>query len=98
MPMTTIKGQAIADFVVEFTYLMKVLGLTTEEASTSGEHTKNDEPTNPGNVWNLRIDGSSNVNGSGAGIILESLTGEKISYALRLEFLTSNNEADMKRH
>ena len=42
----------------------------------------------------MRIDGSSNVNESGVGIIRESSTGEKISYALRLEFLTSNNEAE----
>ena len=34
------------------------------------------------------------MNGSGIGIILESPTGEKISYALRLEFPASNNEAN----
>ena len=44
----------------------------------------------------MRIDGSSNVNGSGAGVILESPIGEKISYALRLKFLASNNEAEYK--
>ena len=42
----------------------------------------------------MRIDGSSNVNGSGAGVILESPTGEKVNYALRLEFPISNNEAE----
>ena len=45
-------------------------------------------------MWSLRIDDSSNVNGSGAGIVLESPTREKISYALNLEFLASNNEAE----
>ena len=34
------------------------------------------------------------MNGSGASVILESSTGEKISYARRLEFLTFNNEAE----
>ena len=65
MPTTAIKGQAIANFMVEFTYPTKALRITTDAPSTLGEHAKNDEPTNPSNVWNLRIDGSSNVNGSG---------------------------------
>ena len=77
MPKTAIKGQAIANFMVEFTYLTKVVEITTDEPSTLGEHTKNDEPTDLGGVWNLRIDGTSNVNKSGAGAILESLTGKK---------------------
>ena len=34
------------------------------------------------------------MNRSGAGIILESPTGEKINNALRLEFPASNNEAE----
>ena len=42
----------------------------------------------------MRIDGSSNMNGSGASIVLESLTREKVKYALRLEFPASNNEAE----
>ena len=58
------------------------------------EHKKDDEPADLSNVWSLRIDSSSNVNGSGAGVVLESLTGEKINYVLRLEFSSSNNEAE----
>ena len=61
--------------------------------SASEEHKKDDEPTGLSKVWSLRIDNSSNVNGSGAHIVLESPTGEKISYVLRLEFPASNNEA-----
>ena len=91
---TTVKGQAIIDFVVEFTYLTKALGMTTDVPSTSEGHTKDDEPTDPNNIWSLRIDGFSNVNGSGAGVILESPTGEKVSYVLRIEFSASNNEAE----
>ena len=54
----------------------------------------NDDPTDPSNVWSLRIDSSSNINRSGAGVVLESSTREKVSYALRLEFHASNNEAE----
>ena len=96
MPRTTIKGQAIADFMAEFTYLTKALSVATDMLSISVGHKKGDEPTDPSNVWSLRIDGSSNVKGSGTGVILESPTGEKISYALRLEFPASNNEAEYK--
>ena len=92
MQRTTVKGQAVVDFVAEFTYPTKVLGVTTDAPSTLARCTKVDEPTCPSNVWSLKIDGSSNVNGSGAGVFLESLTGEKVNYALRLEFPTSNNE------
>ena len=44
----------------------------------------------------MRIDGSSNMNGSGADVVLESPMGEKIRYALRLQFPASNNEAKYK--
>ena len=74
-------------------YPTTVLCGAIETPRTSVEYKKDDEPTDPSNVWSLRIDGSSDVNGSGMGIILESPTGEKISYALRLEFLASTNEA-----
>ena len=96
MPRTTIKGQAIADFVPEFTYSTKALGMTTEAPRALEGRTRDDEPTYSSNIWSSRIDDSSNVNGSGAGVILESPTGEKISYALRLEFSASNNEAEYK--
>ena len=72
MPRTTIKGQTVADFVVEFTYPTKVLGGETNKPSTSERQPIDDEPTDPSNVWSLRIEGSFNVNKSGAGIVLES--------------------------
>ena len=94
IPRTTIKGQALVDFVTEFTYPTKVLSGAINTPSMSMERKKDDKPTNPSNVWSLRIDGFSNVNGSGVGVILEIPRGVKISYALRLEFPTLNNEAE----
>ena len=55
--------------------------------SASEEHKKDDEPTGLSKVWSLRIDNSSNVNESGAHIVLESMW---------LEFPASNNEAEYK--
>nr|GEX67684.1 reverse transcriptase domain-containing protein [Tanacetum cinerariifolium] len=44
--------------------------------------------------WTLFIDGSSCVDGSGAGLILTSPEGVEFTYALRFQFTTSNNEAE----
>nr|KAJ0215185.1 hypothetical protein LSAT_V11C300107570 [Lactuca sativa] len=44
--------------------------------------------------WTLYTDGASSKEGSGAGPILTSPTGEEITYALRFDFRTSNNEAE----
>ena len=86
MPRTAIKGQAVADFVAEFTYPTKALGGETNRPSTSERQLVDDEPTDPSNVWSLRIDSSSNVNGSGGGVVLEP-DERKGRYALRLQSL-----------
>jgi len=44
--------------------------------------------------WMLSVDGSSNQQGSGAGIILEGLNGVLIEQALRFAFKASNNQAE----
>ena len=42
----------------------------------------------------MHVDGASSVNGSGAGIVLESPEGETIEHSLRSEFPSSNNIAE----
>ena len=96
MHRTTIKGQATIDFIVEFTYLIRELEMATDTLNTSKGRKKDNEPTDSNNVWSLRIDGSSKINESGTEVILKSPMREKFSYALRLEFPTSNNEAEYK--
>nr|GEV96504.1 reverse transcriptase domain-containing protein [Tanacetum cinerariifolium] len=44
--------------------------------------------------WTLFTDGSSCMDGSGAGLILTSLEGTEFTYALRFQFTASNNEAE----
>jgi len=44
--------------------------------------------------WVLSIDGSSNQQGSGAGVILEGLNGLLIEQTLRFAFKASNNQAE----
>ena len=78
-PKTAIKGQILADFVMEFT------PVELAEPTQSGD----DLP-----IWKLSVDGASNAQGSGAGLILTSLEGIDIEYALRFRFHASNNEAE----
>ena len=78
-PKTAIKGQVLADFVMEF---------------TSAEPAKNAQTVTELSIWKLSVDGAANAQGSGAGLILTSLEGIDIEYALRFGFHTSNNEAE----
>ncbi|KAL0355824.1 UNVERIFIED_CONTAM: hypothetical protein Sradi_4029300 [Sesamum radiatum] len=59
-----------------------VVELAEDEASIS-------TPT-----WSLYVDGSSTSIGSGAGVVLESPQGDKLEYAIKLEYPSSNNEAE----
>ena len=77
-PKTAIKGQVLADFVMEF---------------TSAELAGNTQTTLDFPVWKLSLDGATNAQGSGAGLILTSPKGIDIEYALRFWFRASNNEA-----
>ena len=78
-PKTAIKGQVLADFVMEFT--------STEPFEST--QTTTDLP-----IWRLSVDGAANAQGSGAGLILTSPEGVDIEYALRFGFQASNNEAE----
>ena len=78
-PKTAIKGQVLTDFVMEFAPVQLV-----EPAQS-----RDDLP-----IWKLSVDGASNAQGSGAGLILTSPEGIDIEYALRFGFQASNNEAE----
>ena len=74
-----IKGQVLADFVIEF---------------TSAEPAENAQTPTDLPIWRLSVDGATNAKGSGAGLILTSPEGIDIEYALRFGFQASNNEAE----
>nr|GEX93150.1 reverse transcriptase domain-containing protein [Tanacetum cinerariifolium] len=79
LPRTSVKGQILADFFIEMP------GDVSQDVPVA-ETQK--EP------WTLFTDGSSCVDGSGAGFILTSPEGIEFTYTLRFQFTTSNNEAD----
>ena len=78
-PKTAIKGQVLANFVMEF---------------TSAEPAKNTQTMTDLPIWRLSVDGTANAQGSGAGLILTSPEGIDIEYALRFGFQAYNNEVE----
>ncbi|KAL0312128.1 UNVERIFIED_CONTAM: hypothetical protein Sradi_5612100 [Sesamum radiatum] len=44
--------------------------------------------------WLLHVDGSSTIQGSGAGIVITSPEGEDLEFAIKFGFKASNNEAE----
>ncbi|XP_027166027.1 uncharacterized protein LOC113765993 [Coffea eugenioides] len=82
-PRTAIKAQALADFLTDLTF--GEVNKTTQDTASA-----NPEPQR----WVLHVDGSSNSEGSGAGLLLENPQGEICSYALRFDFNVFNNETE----
>ncbi|XP_024044385.1 uncharacterized protein LOC112100156 [Citrus clementina] len=82
-PRAAIKAQAMADFIAEFAEPEVCLG--QQDADVGNDETQ---------VWQISVDGSSGERGSGAGIVLEGPEGEEISYAVKLEFAATNNQAE----
>jgi ribonuclease HI len=44
--------------------------------------------------WEMYFDGSLNIDGAGTGVYFISLSGDKLSYVLRIHFKASNNAAE----
>nr|GEY92600.1 reverse transcriptase domain-containing protein [Tanacetum cinerariifolium] len=74
-----ITGQILADFLNEIP--------SNASQGTSVAETQEES-------WTLFTDGSSCVDGSGAGLILTNLDGVEFTYALRFQFAALNNEAE----
>ncbi|VFQ94934.1 unnamed protein product [Cuscuta campestris] len=77
-PRAAIKGQALADFLVELTGL---------EPEAGPSHTV--EPW-----WDMAVDGASGPKGCEAGVVFTALEGFKIYHALIFNFKLTNNEAE----
>nr|GEX17004.1 reverse transcriptase domain-containing protein [Tanacetum cinerariifolium] len=80
-PRVSIKGQILADFIVE----------RPEEDSLAAPIEVEEELPDP---WTLFMDGSSYIDGSRAGRILTNPEGTEFTYALRFEFEATNNEVE----
>ena len=72
-PRTAIKGQTVADLIIEFA---QSEGKGVEIAAQ----------------WSIHTDESSNRRAKGAGLVIQTLEGDKIKCIIRLDFPTTNNE------
>ena len=91
-PRLAIKAQALADFVVECTIDNQEVGgqEDIDKAVLDGQNIE----TTPKEYWILYFDGASKTKSSGAGLVLQSPEGFTVEYALKLDFPTTNNEAE----
>ena len=55
-----------------------------------------DEGAEGQKLWVIHTDGSSNQHSGGAGVVMRTPEGDKIECMIRLDFPTTNNEADRK--
>jgi ribonuclease HI len=83
----------VADFIVEFT---KPDTGEADNEDMVGPIPLNDQKAAPDSGWVLYVDGSSNVRGAGAGVVLITPDSTTVQYALRLGFKASNNETEYK--
>ncbi|GJX10893.1 reverse transcriptase domain-containing protein [Tanacetum coccineum] len=79
-PMTSVKGQILADFIVE----------RPEEDPIDMQIEDKEELLDP---WVLFTNGSSCIDGSGSGLIITNPEGVEFTYALKFRFNATNNEA-----
>ncbi|GKF68468.1 reverse transcriptase domain-containing protein, partial [Tanacetum coccineum] len=84
-PRNSMKGHVLVDFLFE-----ALVGTPIEEffRLPAGVQYKDDFKK-----WTLFTDGASNSKGSGAGLVLISPSGVEFTYALCLNFISTNNEA-----
>ena len=82
-PREAIKAQALTDFMVDRVKLGEEIW---EEQPVKQEKSKG--------VWLVIIDGSRSKHGSGAGIVIRSLEGADVSYAVKFKFQLTNNRAE----
>ena len=83
-PQKTMKGQALADFLVDHTSLK----IMKEEEMDLQVYSVETQP------WILKFDGSSTESSAGAGIVIVSPLGVKTTLSFNLDFDCTNNQAE----
>ena len=91
MPFTSVKGKILVNLVAEFTEpeIKELPPVGNMDEKLVGTISQYRLPT-----WEVYIDGASNQNGSGIGLVLISPEKIIIEKSLRLDFSATNNEAE----
>ncbi|GJX43817.1 reverse transcriptase domain-containing protein [Tanacetum coccineum] len=82
VPRNAIKGQVLADFINEIP-----VGVTHPEICTLTDGGSKE-------AWTLYTDGALSLKGAGADLVLIDPSGTEYTYAIRLTFTSTNNEAE----
>ncbi|XP_074368139.1 uncharacterized protein LOC141708414 [Apium graveolens] len=90
MPRTAIKGQALADFLLEFDSAVDDKTLVMLHPP----HVKESLEEFPHPWWILHVDGAVNNGGACAGIVLVSPEGHHLMSAIHFKFYAINNDAE----
>ena len=77
-PKSSVKGQVLADFVVEFTSQRKLEIVCHVKAR----------------LWKVSVDSASNVMGAGVEVVLVTPEGIRLEHSFRLRFKASTNETE----
>ncbi|GFS30396.1 hypothetical protein Acr_00g0011700 [Actinidia rufa] len=89
--MTMIKAQALDYFISEFTHVVAPkLEITLPKVETLEEQNPDEDLAR----WKLFVDGSSNQHGCGAGLVLQTPSGEHMEYTIHIGFKVTNNEVE----
>ena len=91
MPRTSIKGQVLANLVAEFTEPLVEELKPAENMDKKLVGTISQHGLSP---WEVYVSGASNQKGSGVGLVLISPEKVIVEKSLRLDFSTTNNEAE----
>ncbi|XP_074382256.1 uncharacterized protein LOC141724122 [Apium graveolens] len=90
---TAIKGQALADFVLEFDSEVENKAIVLTEPSSQGNHSVYVREEFPRPWWILHVDGAVNNNGAGVEIVLITPEGHHLMSAIHFKFYVTNNDA-----
>ena len=91
MSRTSVKGQVLADLVVEFVECLEEMNVEKHGIDEKSIGLISAQCSTP---WEVYVDGVANQRESGMGLVLVSLKKITIERSLRLGFLASNNEAE----
>ncbi|XP_076908805.1 uncharacterized protein LOC143565832 [Bidens hawaiensis] len=84
-PRPSIKGQVLANFIAE---------IPQEKEEECKKETEPPADQRKNEVWKLFTDGASNDEGAGVGLRITNPEGQHFTYEIRLEFKSTNNEAE----
>jgi hypothetical protein len=95
-PRTAIKGQVLADFIAELTPddAEKYNSPPSPKPSTEPASSSTPWLLFQGETWQLQVDGASNSNGAGAGVVIVAPCGTLHESSIRIDFPATNNEAE----